>query len=118
MTVNKLKIHPESGNIYHNNTNTNKASVAFFESQEDETKKWIDFEFILSDDCQDYFMKYSVNIKDGEDEKYDMLINKSFKFLFYLFIDYLKQINEPMNPVRHSVVLNDETALEILQNKN
>ena len=63
-------------------------------------------------------MKYLVNIKDGEDEKYDMLTNKNSKFLFYHFYDYLKQINEPMKPVRHSVVLNDETALEILQNEN
>ena len=63
-------------------------------------------------------MKYLVNIKDGEDEKYDMLTNKNSKFLFYHFSDYLKQINEPTKPVRHSVVLNDEISLEILQNKN
>ena len=64
-------------------------------------------------------MKYLVNIKDDGNEKYDMLTNKiSPKFLFYHFSDYLKQINEPMKPVRHSVVLNDETTLEILQNKN
>ena len=63
-------------------------------------------------------MKYLVNIKDGENEKYGMLTNKISKFLFYHFNDYLKQINEPTKPVRHSVVLNDETTLEILQNKN
>ena len=62
-------------------------------------------------------MKYLVNIKDGEDEKYDMLTNKNSKFLFYHFSDYLKQINEPTKPVCHSVVLNDEIALGILQNK-
>ena len=56
--------------------------------------------------------------KDGEDKKYDMLTNKNSKFLFYHFNDYLKQINEPTKTVRHGVVLNDETALEILQNKN
>ena len=118
MMVNKLKIHIDSGNIYHNNTDTNESIYGFFKNQEDETKKWIDFEFILSDDYKDYFMKYLVNIKDGEDEKYDMLTNKNSKFLFYHFSDYLKQINEPTKPVRHSVVLNDEISLEILQNKN
>ena len=61
--------------------------------------------WVLSDDYKDYFMKYLVNIKDGEDGKYDMLTNKNSKFLFYHFNDYLKQIN-------------DETVLEILQNKN
>ena len=56
--ANKLKIHVESGNIYHNNTDSNESIYRFFETREDETKKWIDFEFILSDDNNDYFMKY------------------------------------------------------------
>ena len=118
MKTNKLKIHVESGNIDHNNTNTNESIYSFFKNQEDETKKLIDFEFILSDDYNDNFMKYLVNIKDGEDEKYDMLTNKNSKFLFYHFNDYLRQINESTKPVRHSVVVDDDTTLEILQNKN
>ena len=69
MMVNKLKIYIESGDIYHNNTDTNESIYGFFENQEDETKQWINFEFILSDDYKDYFMKYLLNIKDGEDEK-------------------------------------------------
>ena len=78
----------------------------------------VDFESVLSDDYEDYFMKYLANIKDGNDEKYDMLTNRNSKFLFYHFNDFLRQINEPTKPVRHSVVQNDKTALEILQNKD
>ena len=78
----------------------------------------VDFESVLSDDYEDYFMKYLANIKDGNDEKYDMLTNRNPKFLFYHFNDFLRQINEPTKPVRHSVVQNDKTALEILQNKD
>ena len=104
--------------IFHENTDTNESIYSFFQNQEDETKKWIDFDFILSDDYNDYFMKYLVNIKDGEDEKYDMLTNKNSKFLFYHFNGYLRQINEPTKPIRHSVVVDDDTTLEILQNKN
>ena len=115
---NKLKFHIERGNVYHNNTDTNENIYGFYENQKDETKKWIDFEFILFNGYEDYFMKYLVNIKDGEDEKYDMLTNKNSKFLFYHFNDCLKQINELTKPVHHNVVLNDKTALEILQNKN
>ena len=118
MKVNKLKIHAESRNIFHDNNDTNENIYSFFKNQEDETKKWIDFEFVLSDDYKDYFMKYLVNIDNGNDEKYDMIINRNSKFLFYHFNDYLRQMNEPTKPVRHSVVLNDETALEILQNKD
>ena len=119
MKANKLKIHVESGNIYHDNNDTNKSIYSFFENQENETKKRIDFDFVLSDDHGDYFMKYLVNIKDGNDEKYDILTNRNSKFLFYHFNDYLRQINEPTKPVRHSVALNDETTtLEILQNED
>ena len=56
MKANKLKIHVESGNIYHDNNDTNESIYGFFENQEDETKRWIDFEFVLSD-YDDYFMK-------------------------------------------------------------
>ena len=90
-----------------------KAYIVFFQNQEDETKK-----FILSNGYDDCFMKYLVSIKDDEDEKYDMLTNKNSKFLFYHFNDYLRQINKPTKPVRHSIVADDDTALEILQNQN
>lgn len=71
----------------------NESIYGFFKNQEDETKKLIDFEFILSDDYEYYFMKHLVNIKDGQDEKYDMFTNKNSKFLFYHFNNYLKQID-------------------------
>ena len=118
MKNNKLKIHIESGNIYHEKMDTNESIYSISQNQEGETKKWIDFEFILSDDYNDYFMKYLVNIKDSEGERYNMLTNKNSVFLFCHFNDYLRQINEPMKPVRHSIMANDDTTLEILQNKN
>ena len=33
--------------IYINNTDTHESIYGFFENQEDESKKWIDFEFFL-----------------------------------------------------------------------
>ena len=39
----------ESGNIYHNNADTDESIYGFFQNQEDETKKWIDFEFVLAE---------------------------------------------------------------------
>ena len=64
MKANKLKIHVERGNIYDDNNDTNETIYGFFGNQEDETKRWIDFEFVMSDDYDDYFMKYLVNIKE------------------------------------------------------
>ena len=76
ITVNKLKIHIESGTIYHNNADANENIYGFFKNQEDKIKKWIHFEFVLTDDYKDYFIKYLVNIKNGKDGKYDILIKK------------------------------------------
>ena len=42
---NKLKIHLESGEIFHDNVNTGKKFYNFFSDQEDETKKFVNFKF-------------------------------------------------------------------------
>ena len=115
---NKLKIHVESKNIYHDNNDTNKSLYLFFQQQEDQTKKWVDYEFILDESYEDFFMKYLVNINQNEDQKYDILTNKNSKFLFYHFNDYLAHINEPTKPLRHSEIIDDDFALDIMQNKN
>ena len=47
-----------------------------------------------------------------------MLTYKNSNFLFYHFNDYLRQLNEPTKPLCHRIVADDDTALEILQNKN
>ena len=119
MKNNKLKIHVHTGHIFHNNIDTNESIFDFFENQEDETKQFLeDFEFNITDSYDDYFMKYLVNIKDGNDDKFDMLTNKNSKFFFYYTNNYLRQINEQVKLIRHSVITNNETALEILQNKD
>ena len=53
-----------------------------------------------------------------EDQKYDVLTNKNSKYLFYRFNDYLEHIFEPIKPVRHSVISDDDLALEVIQNEN
>ena len=50
--------------------------------------------------------------------KYYIFANKISNFLFYHFNDFLKQIKEPTKPVRHTVVTDDKTALEILHSEN
>ena len=51
---NKLKIHVESGEIFHDNVNTWENFYNFFNNQEDETKKFIDLNFNLSGDLEYY----------------------------------------------------------------
>lgn len=72
-------------------------------------KKWIEFEFILSENYDDYFMKYLAPMKSINDDKYDLLA---------IVRDFLGQINEPSKPIRHIVISDDNFALEILKDKN
>ena len=63
MKNNKLKIHIDTGHIFHSNTDTDERIFDFLENQEDETKQFLeDFQFNITDSYDDYFMKYLINI--------------------------------------------------------
>ena len=49
---NKLKIHVESGEIFHDNVNTGENFYNCFSNQEDETKKFINLNLNLSGDLE------------------------------------------------------------------
>ena len=116
---NKLKIHIERGNIFFNNLDTNESIYGFFQQQENQPKakiKYHHFTFIIS--YKDCFGWLFHGFKGNEDKKYDVLTNKNSKYLFYLFNDYLECIFEPIKPVRHNIITDDDLALEVIQNEN
>ena len=49
LVQNKLKIHVESGNIFHNNIDNNESIYRFFQQQGDSSKAFINFDFIFRD---------------------------------------------------------------------
>ena len=51
---NKLKVHVESWEIFHDNVNTGENVYNFFSNQEDETKKFINLNLNLSGDLEYY----------------------------------------------------------------
>ena len=115
---NKLKIHIEYGNIYYYNTDTNESIYGFLQAQEDETKKFIDFESVYDDTYQNYFDEFLLNLNLKNDDRLDVLVNKNSKFLFYHFNDYLTCVNVPTKPVRHTSISNDDLAIKIIQSQN
>ena len=52
---NNLKIHIETGNIYHENTDTNKSVFQFFKNQQNSSKGNIKFDFIYDRNYNNYF---------------------------------------------------------------
>ena len=118
LVQNKLKIHVESRNIFHNNIDTNQSIYSFFQQQEDSSKAFINFDFIFGDNYSDYFQQIFNKFKAKEDDKYDVLTNKNSKYLFYKFNDSLATIGELAKAVRHSKITQDDVAIEAIQNQN
>ena len=118
MKKNKLKIHIDTCNIYYDNTDTNESIYGFLLTQEDDTKKFIDFKFIYSGSYEQYFNEYLVKINQKNDDALDVLTNKNSKVLFYHYNDLLFNINLDPLPVRHSRISDDEFPTETIQTEN
>ena len=52
---NNLKIHIETGNIYHKNADTNKSVFDFFKNQQNSSKGDIKFDFIFARNYDNHF---------------------------------------------------------------
>ena len=48
----------------------------------------------------------------------NVITNKNSKYLFYRFNDYLERLRQPMKHILHSVITDDDLALDIIQNEN
>ena len=112
---NKLKIHLESGQFFHNNIITNESIYDFLSKQQDETKKELLIEVSSGYDFEVYVRELLTNVKDDE---YDLHTNSTAKFLFYYFNTYrlIKRLN-PLT-IRHSQIITNKQAISILQTNN
>ena len=115
LSKNKLKIHLESGQFFHNNNITNESIYDFVLKQQDETKKELLIELPIENDFETYVRELLTDIKDDE---YDLHTNSTAKFLFYYFNTF--RSNQRLNPltVRHSQTVTNEEAISILQTNN
>ena len=66
----------------------------------------------------DYITKYLTELKDINDDKYDMLTHKNVKFLFNQFNNHVTQINEPVKYRKHIEIVDEDFALCVLQEEN
>ena len=82
---NKMRTHLESRDIYIGNVNTSESTYNFLIPQQDDTKKLIDVEFIVSDDYNFHVEEFLVRVTD---DLVDMHSNSTSKFLFYHFNNF------------------------------
>ena len=112
LTKNKLKIHLESGQFFHNNVITNESIYDFLLKQQDETKKELFVEVLVGNDFEFYVNELLANVQDND---YDLHTNSTAKFLLYN-CNTLRLANRltPLT-VRHSQIVTNEKAISILQ---
>ena len=112
LTKNKLKIHLESGQFFHNNIITNETIYDFLLKQQDETKRELYPEVLVGNDFEFYVNELLTNVQDND---YDLHTNSTAKFLlcncnFFRLANRLKPLS-----IRHSQIVTNEKAISILQ---
>ena len=118
LVSNKLKIHIETSNIYHNDQDTNESILDFFFNQQNPITGVINFDFVYGESYADYFNWLINGFDSYQKNKLDVLTCKSSKYLFYRFNDVLKESNFEVKNVKQSVVTDDYIATEEIQNQN
>ena len=112
LTKNKLKIHLESGQFFHNNIITNESIYDFLLKQQDESKRELYPEVLVGNDFEFYVNELLANVQDND---YDLHTNSTSKFLLYN-CNTLRLANrlKPLS-IRHSQIVTNEKAISILQ---
>ena len=115
MITNKLKIHIETGQIFHDNQITGESIFNFLRNQEDITKKLLKINIAITDDFDYYVREVLSNVTDDTN---DLNSNSTSKFLFYHFNTLRQSQGKNFYKIRHSIISDDTFVLEEIQNKN
>ena len=89
-------------------------STVFFQQQQNQSKAKIKHHHLTFTDSYEDHFEWIHGFKGNEDQKYNFLTNENSKYLFYGFNDSLECIFEPIKPYRHSVITEDDLALEVI----
>ena len=110
-----MKVHIESGQIFIDNQITGESVYDFLHVQQNLTKKILKRNAAITDDFDYYIKEVLANIID---DRYNMNSNSTSKFPFYQFNTFRQAQGKSFLEIRHSVIADDDYALENLQNKN
>ena len=74
--------------------------------------------FCFPNKMMKYIMSFLQNFSIDDQEKFDLLVFKNSKYLFYRFNDFIKMYGNPRYKLLHTRKMLDSKALEKLENKN
>ena len=108
MKQNRLSIHSTTGDLYYGGINTNESLFDFIASQKN-------FIFEL---YEQYLSKFLPAFDADTDARLGTLTNKSIRYLFYRYNDYLVYKGFEQSPVIHTKLYTEEAVMEKLQNRD
>ena len=115
LTKNKIQIHIDLGQIFHDNKITSESLYDFLRRKQDLNKKELKVNLPIGDDFDYYVREILTNIKD---DTFDLNSHSASEFLFYNFNTFRSLLGKEIFTLRHSIIANEEYALETLQNRN
>ena len=113
MKQNKLSIHSSTGDLYYDGVNTNESFFDFIVSQKSRTKKRIRETLYYGGTFEQYLSEFFPAF--DADAKLDTLTNKSIKYLFYRYNDYLVFKGFDPSPIIHTKLSTDKKTITKLK---
>ena len=118
MKQNRLSIHSSTSDLYYDGVSTNESLFGFIFSQKNRTKKRIRKRFYYGGTFEQYLSEFLPAFDADTDAKLDTLTNKSIKYLFYRYNDYLVYKGFDPSPIIHTKLSTDKVVIEKLQNRD
>ena len=107
MKQNRLFIHSSTGDLYYDGINTNESLFDFIASQKNYTKKRIKEKLYYGGTFEQYLSEFLPAFDADTDAKLDTVTNKSIKYFFYRYNDYLVHKGSEPSPVIHTKLSTD-----------
>ena len=115
---NDLKIHIETGNIYHEDTDTNESIFEFVKNQQYTSKGFANTDLKFHRSYKNYFQWILNDFDVQQKTRYDLFSLQNTKYLAYRFKDLQNSIGKPLIRIRHSLVTDNYLTAEEIQNQN
>ena len=119
MTNNNHSIHIESGNIFHQNLNTNENFYSFLLAQQEKTKAIIPKRIAYHYNFEKYIKNYLPSFSVDDIEKFDLYPNKNSKYLSYKFNDWMESLQGAEKLIIwHTAKTKDSVSLKTIDGKD
>ena len=118
MIQNKLSIHVESGDIFHDNHNTRENFYSFLLSQQNDEAAYVPKKFSYRNSIETYISTFLRDFSIDDQEKFDLLAFKNSKYLFYHFNDFVKTYRNPRYKLLHTRKMLHTVGMKRVEEKN